>query len=177
MLFFFVYQYFYFKGATYNHSLGNEHNEIYEDIWKCAEHPEKMVVPVLGGSGSEVDESVARRQGWYISWKRKTWSTVCPGRLEGDTFEGRRWKSLASHHRLGETVGKREAVTGPLCVSQGPQGKGSFPGFSMARSLAAGTGWQVGASVKALSEESPEWDHPGRAQSDASQPLNPGTHP
>lgn len=73
--------------ATYNHSLGNEHNEIYEDIWKCAEHPEKMVVSALGSLGSEVDESVARRQGWQISWKRKTWSTVCPGRLEGDTFE------------------------------------------------------------------------------------------
>lgn len=40
----------------------------------------------------------------------------------------------------------------------------------MARSLAAGSGWQMGASVKALSEESPEWDHPGRAQSDASSP-------
>lgn len=46
-----------------------------------------MVVPALGSSGSEVDESVARRQGWYISWKRKTWSTMCPGRLEGDTFQ------------------------------------------------------------------------------------------
>lgn len=46
-----------------------------------------MVVPALGSSGSEVDESVARRQGWYISWKRKTRSTVCPGRLEGDTFQ------------------------------------------------------------------------------------------